>query len=211
MNQVFARVPFFILPSTVIDMIRWNSAVFTRFLFCRCPRRIPLLIFFVIGGTACITAGVIPFIWKTSNCKYSCPVCVVHVHSEEGGGGVLNWGVNWIYGHSPDHFLLQLLTDRGSSQGVRLWVNLEPVGCSAWPFCTLLNCILQLSGKTEVQGVVVRYFKFTQAILLFCLFMEIWNVSYILGTRIFSTHVFFFILLPLQTVPPILKFAHAER
>lgn len=88
MNQVFARVPFFILPSTVIDMIRWNSAVFTRFLFCRCPRRIPLLIFFVIGGTACITAGVIPFIWKTSNCKYSCPVCVVHVHSEEGGGGI---------------------------------------------------------------------------------------------------------------------------
>lgn len=37
---------------------------------CRCQRRIPLLVFFVIGGVACIIAGIIPFICKTTNCTY---------------------------------------------------------------------------------------------------------------------------------------------
>lgn len=37
---------------------------------CRCQRRIPLLVFFVIGGVACIIAGIIPFIYKTTKCIY---------------------------------------------------------------------------------------------------------------------------------------------
>lgn len=37
----------------------------------RCQRRIPLLVFFVIGGVACIIAGIIPFICKlTTHCTY---------------------------------------------------------------------------------------------------------------------------------------------
>lgn len=53
---------FFI--SAVVDMVAFIAVVFIARKY---PRRIPMLIFFVIGGLACITAGVIPFIWKVAN------------------------------------------------------------------------------------------------------------------------------------------------
>lgn len=52
---------FFI--SALVDMVAFIAVVF---IVIKCPRRIPLLVFFVIGGVACIIAGVIPFIWKTT-------------------------------------------------------------------------------------------------------------------------------------------------
>ncbi|XP_022336825.2 solute carrier family 22 member 6-A-like [Crassostrea virginica] len=53
---------FFI--SAVVDMVAFIAVVF---IVRWCPRRIPLLVFFVIGGVACITAGIIPFVWSTTN------------------------------------------------------------------------------------------------------------------------------------------------
>lgn len=52
---------FFI--SALVDMVAFIAVVF---IVRKCQRRIPLLVFFVIGGVACIIAGIIPFIYKTT-------------------------------------------------------------------------------------------------------------------------------------------------
>lgn len=52
---------FFI--SALVDMVAFIAVVF---IVIKCQRRIPLLVFFVIGGVACIIAGIIPFIYKTT-------------------------------------------------------------------------------------------------------------------------------------------------
>lgn len=55
---------FFI--SALVDMVAFIAVVF---IVRKCQRRIPLLVFFVIGGVACIIAGIIPFILEDKNLR----------------------------------------------------------------------------------------------------------------------------------------------
>lgn len=55
---------FFI--SALVDMVAFIAVVF---IVRKCQRRIPLLVFFVIGGVACIIAGIIPLILEDKNLR----------------------------------------------------------------------------------------------------------------------------------------------
>lgn len=151
------RIEFFYDEFWKQDLILLTFWIFPH--SCRCQRRIPLLVFFVIGGVACIIAGIIPFICKTTNCTYfsftntSIIIYIgykfIVVLSFHFFGVFFMLLKVWKFSLAK-HLILQWKTricEGRLSRLLPLLENLEPVEYLVWPSFTLLSYIQQSLGK----------------------------------------------------------------